>query len=138
MLNGIMTHYTHHNPNHQPQQFQQQQQQQQHNDRRLRQAQYFGNCKFHPPHICVVVCQKITPFSFAGGYSEDSDYTSDLNYPVGQNANSSASQYRNLQTPSLETSRENSYETDIDPRPIVSNTGHYDMVRKTAIHEKII
>jgi hypothetical protein len=49
------------------------------------------------------------------GYSEDSDYTSDLNYPVGgQNPNSSASQYRNLKTPqrSLETSRENSYEKD--------------------------
>ena len=28
------------------------------------------------------------------GYSEDSDYTSDLNYPVGQHANSSASQFR--------------------------------------------
>lgn len=48
------------------------------------------------------------------GYSEDSDYTSDLNYPVGQNANSSASHYRNLQSPqrSFETSRENSYEKD--------------------------
>ncbi|XP_037051144.1 protein unc-13 homolog B isoform X10 [Bradysia coprophila] len=61
-------------------------------DRRHRQAQYFGN----------------------SGYSEDSDYTSDLNYPIGQNANSSASQYRNLMTPqrSLETSRENSYEKE--------------------------
>ncbi|XP_046838440.1 probable serine/threonine-protein kinase kinX [Vespa crabro] len=53
------------------------------------------------------------------GYSEDSDYTSDLNYPVGgQGANSSASQFRSaanqLATPqrSLETSRENSYERD--------------------------
>ncbi|XP_078049556.1 protein unc13 homolog isoform X12 [Augochlora pura] len=53
------------------------------------------------------------------GYSEDSDYTSDLNYPVGgQGANSSASQFRTaanqLVTPqrSLETSRENSYERD--------------------------
>ncbi|XP_053596010.1 uncharacterized protein LOC128667986 [Microplitis demolitor] len=53
------------------------------------------------------------------GYSEDSDYTSDLNYPVGgQGANSSASQFRTaanqLATPqrSLETSRENSYERD--------------------------
>ncbi|GJQ77641.1 hypothetical protein Trydic_g12769 [Trypoxylus dichotomus] len=52
------------------------------------------------------------------GYSEDSDYTSDLNYPVGQHANSSASQYRHaahqINTPqrSLETSRENSYEKD--------------------------
>lgn len=53
-------------------------------------------------------------FFYIAGYSEDSDYTSDLNYPVGQNANSSASQYRNLCTPqrSLETSRENSYEKD--------------------------
>lgn len=52
--------------------------------------------------------------NIAAGYSEDSDYTSDLNYPVGHNANSSASQYRNLQTPqrSLETSRENSYDKE--------------------------
>ncbi|BES94156.1 Hypothetical protein NTJ_06965 [Nesidiocoris tenuis] len=55
------------------------------------------------------------------GYSEDSDYTSDLNYPVGQHANSSASQFRSaahqMPTPqrSLETSRENSYETDEPP-----------------------
>lgn len=51
---------------------------------------------------------------FPAGYSEDSDYTSDLNYPIGHIANSSASQYRNLQTPqrSLEASRENSYERD--------------------------
>nr|XP_024217218.1 phorbol ester/diacylglycerol-binding protein unc-13-like [Halyomorpha halys] len=55
------------------------------------------------------------------GYSEDSDYTSDLNYPVGQHANSSASQFRaaahQLPTPqrSLETSRENSYETEEPP-----------------------
>lgn len=48
------------------------------------------------------------------GYSEDSDYTSDLNYPIAHNANSSASHYRNLQTPqrSLEASRENSYEKE--------------------------
>lgn len=38
--------------------------------------------------------------STGGGYSEDSDYTSDLNYPVpGQNPNSSASQYVNLKQP---------------------------------------
>ncbi|KAJ9574568.1 hypothetical protein L9F63_008264, partial [Diploptera punctata] len=55
------------------------------------------------------------------GYSEDSDYTSDLNYPVGQHANSSASQFRSaahqMCTPqrSLETSRENSYERDDVP-----------------------
>nr|XP_022900512.1 protein unc-13 homolog B isoform X8 [Onthophagus taurus] len=54
----------------------------------------------------------------SAGYSEDSDYTSDLNYPVGQHANSSASQFRSaahqIHTPqrSLETSRENSYERD--------------------------
>jgi hypothetical protein len=58
---------------------------------------------------------------FAAGYSEDSDYTSDLNYPVGQHANSSASQFRaaahQMHTPqrSLETSRENSYERDDAP-----------------------
>lgn len=54
----------------------------------------------------------------SAGYSEDSDYTSDLNYPVGQHPNSSASQFRTaahqIHTPqrSLETSRENSYERD--------------------------
>ncbi|KPJ15782.1 Phorbol ester/diacylglycerol-binding protein unc-13 [Papilio machaon] len=52
------------------------------------------------------------------GYSEDSDYTSDLNYPVGQHANCSASQFRSaahqIHTPqrSLEASRENSYERE--------------------------
>ncbi|GBP55131.1 hypothetical protein EVAR_38011_1 [Eumeta japonica] len=52
------------------------------------------------------------------GYSEDSDYTSDLNYPVGQHPNCSASQFRSaahqIHTPqrSLEASRENSYERD--------------------------
>lgn len=54
----------------------------------------------------------------SAGYSEDSDYTSDLNYPVGgQHANSSASQFRSaasqLHTPQRstpETSRENSYD----------------------------
>lgn len=57
----------------------------------------------------------------SAGYSEDSDYTSDLNYPVGQHANSSASQFRSaagqLHTPqrSLETSRENSYEREDIP-----------------------
>ncbi|XP_049847988.1 phorbol ester/diacylglycerol-binding protein unc-13-like [Schistocerca gregaria] len=54
------------------------------------------------------------------GYSEDSDYTSDLNYPVGgQHANSSASQFRaaahGMATP--ESSRENSYERDEQPPP---------------------
>lgn len=50
--------------------------------------------------------------------SEDSDYTSDINYPVGQHANSSVSQFlgvaAQMSTPqrSLETSRENSYERD--------------------------
>lgn len=53
-------------------------------------------------------------FFIAAGYSEDSDYTSDLNYPITQAATTSASQYRNSQKPqcSLETSRENSYEKD--------------------------
>lgn len=58
-------------------------------------------------------------YLLTAGYSEDSDYTSDLNYPIGgQGANSSASQFRTaanqLATPqrSLETSRENSYERD--------------------------
>ncbi|XP_050303683.1 protein unc-13 homolog B isoform X4 [Anthonomus grandis grandis] len=59
-------------------------------------------------------------YNFIGrsGYSEDSDYTSDLNYPVGQHPNSSASQFRSaahqMNTPqrSLEASRENSYERD--------------------------
>ncbi|KAJ8982329.1 hypothetical protein NQ317_009444 [Molorchus minor] len=57
----------------------------------------------------------------SAGYSEDSDYTSDLNYPVGQHPNSSASQFRSaahqIHTPqrSLETSRENSYERDDAP-----------------------
>lgn len=55
--------------------------------------------------------------SFAAGYSEDSDYTSDLNYPITHPINSSTTtnQYRiNILTPqrSLETSRENSYEKD--------------------------
>ena len=50
--------------------------------------------------------------------SEDSDYTSDINYPVGQHPNSSVSQFlgvaTQMSTPqrSLETSRENSYERD--------------------------
>lgn len=69
-------------------------------------------------HLSLIIFSLIKPntkkWQTPAGYSEDSDYTSDLNYPVGQNANSSASQYRNLQTPqrSLETSRENSYEKD--------------------------
>ncbi|KAK8376834.1 hypothetical protein O3P69_010040 [Scylla paramamosain] len=52
------------------------------------------------------------------GMSEDSDYTSDINYPVGQHPNSSVSQFlgvaTQMSTPqrSLETSRENSYERD--------------------------
>ncbi|XP_014251915.2 uncharacterized protein LOC106668030 isoform X2 [Cimex lectularius] len=64
------------------------------------------------------------------GYSEDSDYTSDLNYPVGQHANSSASQFRSaahqIPTPqrSLETSRENSYETD-EPPPQQHHPHHH-------------
>jgi hypothetical protein len=66
-------------------------------------------------------------YMISAGYSEDSDYTSDLNYPVGQHANSSASQFRSaahqMCTPqrSLETSRENSYERDDVPQ----GQGHY-------------
>lgn len=69
------------------------------------------------------------PYIISAGYSEDSDYTSDLNYPVGQHANSSASQFRNaahqMCTPqrSLETSRENSYERDDVPQG--QGQGHY-------------
>lgn len=74
------------------------------------------------------MCFKII---FTAGYSEDSDYTSDLNYPVGQHANSSASQFRNaahqMSTPqrSLETSRENSYETDEPPHQQQIPHGHH-------------
>merc|ERR1711962_1083535 len=70
------------------------------------------------------------------GMSEDSDYTSDVNYPVGQHANSSASQFlsvaNQLATPqrSLETSRENSYEKDdgqySDAREPYSYDGSYE------------
>jgi hypothetical protein len=56
----------------------------------------------------------------SAGVSEDSDYTSDVNYPVGQHPNSSASQFLSaahqlqLITPerSLASSRENSYEKE--------------------------
>ena len=45
--------------------------------------------------------------------SEDSDYTSDVNYPVGQHANCSASQYRgNISHLSEDDSRQNSYEQE--------------------------
>ncbi|GAB6019911.1 Phorbol ester/diacylglycerol-binding protein unc-13 [Chamberlinius hualienensis] len=61
--------------------------------------------------------------SMHSGMSEDSDYTSDVNYPVNQHANSSASQYRKtLQQMSVgsgEDSRQNSYEREYD-------TNHYD------------
>lgn len=84
-----------------------------------------------------------TPFSahynqfeneISAGYSEDSDYTSDLNYPVGQHANSSASQFRSaahqINTPqrSLETSRENSYDRDDGP-------GHHLLSAGTVTHQ---
>ncbi|XP_076049378.1 uncharacterized protein LOC143030059 [Oratosquilla oratoria] len=64
------------------------------------------------------------------GMSEDSDYTSDVNYPVGQHPNSSASLFvgvaHQLETPerSLDTSRENSYERDdyqVGPSDAVEN-----------------
>lgn len=69
------------------------------------------------------------------GYSEDSDYTSELSYPVGgQHPNSSASQFRTLanqlttppQPPSLENSRESSYEVEdvaLDPPSYASSSG---------------
>jgi hypothetical protein len=43
-------------------------------------------------------CKKYTVYDIsAAGNSEDSDYTSDFNYPIcQQQANSSASQFRNL------------------------------------------
>lgn len=69
----------------------------------------------------------------SAGYSEDSDYTSDLNYPIGQHANSSASQFRSaagqMHTPnrSLETSRENSYERDDAP-------GHHHLPQVPLTH----
>ncbi|XP_074033427.1 unc-13 isoform X10 [Leptinotarsa decemlineata] len=74
-------------------------------DNYRRQIQYLGHS--HDNHF---------ENDISAGYSEDSDYTSDLNYPVGQHANSSASQFRSaayqINTPqrSLETSRENSSE----------------------------
>lgn len=63
----------------------------------------------------------------AAGYSEDSDYTSDLNYPITTTTN----QYRiNIRTPqrSLETSRENSYEKDDR-----SHGSYYDTMPSTAL-----
>ncbi|XP_058796060.1 putative uncharacterized protein DDB_G0282133 [Phymastichus coffea] len=63
------------------------------------------------------------------GYSEDSDYTSDFNYPVaGQCPNSSASQFcpaaNQLMKPqrSFEISRENSYEREDQQIPMNLNT----------------
>ncbi|CAH1407961.1 unnamed protein product [Nezara viridula] len=82
---------------------------------------------------CKLYCGVRSPrIASNAGYSEDSDYTSDLNYPVGQHANSSASQFRaaahQLPTPqrSLETSRENSYETEEPPaQPQHLQHGHH-------------
>ncbi|KAF5272305.1 hypothetical protein FQR65_LT04963 [Abscondita terminalis] len=77
-----------------------------------RQMQYFGHSRSASNQF---------ENEISAGYSEDSDYTSDLNYPVGQHANSSASQFRSaahqMHTPqrSLETSRENSDERDDAP-----------------------
>ncbi|KAF5304323.1 hypothetical protein FQA39_LY09702 [Lamprigera yunnana] len=77
-----------------------------------RQMQYFGHSQATSNQFDNEI---------SAGYSEDSDYTSDLNYPVGQHANSSASQFRSaahqIHTPqrSLETSRENSCERDDTP-----------------------
>ena len=67
------------------------------------------------------------------GISEDSDYTSDVNYPVGQHPNSSASQFlgvvNQISTPqrSLASSRENSYEdAQIDQSMESYNTYDYN------------
>lgn len=74
----------------------------------------------------------------SAGYSEDSDYTSDLNYPVGQHANSSASQFRSaayqINTPqrSLETSRENSYERDEGPNA----QHHHHLTQPSLTHQQ--
>lgn len=63
-------------------------------------------------------CNSNCFFTFPVGYSEDSDYTSDQNFPVNNHQNQhnlTTSQFRNLAaTPlsSLETSRQNSYERD--------------------------
>lgn len=82
---------------------------------------------------------KIKYFFFPAGYSEDSDYTSDLNYPVGgQGANSSASQFRTaanqLATPqrSLETSRENSYERD--DHQVLNNFNLFKVIKSYLIN----
>ncbi|OXU32234.1 hypothetical protein TSAR_008055, partial [Trichomalopsis sarcophagae] len=90
-----------------------------------------GHCKF--PHFILntsnISTRVMSYECFEAGYSEDSDYTSDLNYPIGgQGANSSASQFRTaanqLATPqrSLETSRENSYERDEQQVPMAADT----------------
>ena len=56
--------------------------------------------------------------NFTAGLSEDSDYTSEVSYPLNHQANGSASQYLTVahQYPSpqrsSEISRENSYETN--------------------------
>jgi len=83
--------------------------------------------KFFPCYVLLSYCSywpwtKIVKCIFVhvhtAGVSEDSDYTSDINYPIGQHANSSASQFlsvaNQLSTPqrSLNSSRENSYEKD--------------------------
>lgn len=83
---------------------------------------FFSQCTFSPtlPFYSVSFSANSNHFDndISAGYSEDSDYTSDLNYPVGQHPNSSASQFRSaahqMNTPqrSLETSRENSYERE--------------------------
>ncbi|KAJ8921478.1 hypothetical protein NQ315_003096, partial [Exocentrus adspersus] len=89
-----------------------------------RQMQYFGHS--YDNHFDNEI---------SAGYSEDSDYTSDLNYPVGQHANSSASQFRSaahqINTPqrSLETSRENSYERDEAPN------AHHTLPQPPATHQ---
>lgn len=79
---------------------------------------------------------------FAAGISEDSDYTSDVNYPVGQHLNSSASHYlgvtQHMSTPqlSLASSRENSYEdAQIDQSLESYNTYDYNHEYDTSQQE---
>lgn len=81
-------------------------------------------------------------YQITAGVSEDSDYTSDINYPVGQHPNSSASQFlsaaNQLTTPqrSLTSSRENSYEKDDDYRTVGSTHDPYQPPPYSTGHRK--
>lgn len=79
---------------------------------------YVDECQNFWFDIGVLYHYHFTIHPLSARISEDSDYTSDVNYPVGQHPNSSASQFlavaNQMSTPqrSLEASRENSYERD--------------------------